>query len=242
VLPEPTADRLEFSRWTRRAPGWSVAYRAVRLAVLLFGERRTFAALAGLSRLLHRLSFESALRLFGLEFADTAMPLDDDLLNEVIGPETRVVDLGCGIGRYTRRLAPRVHFVVAIDHNPKNLEVARGMTVATNVEYRLGDARALADDEVFDVAVVVHLLEHIEDPMAFLKDLRGVVRCLVIEVPDFEGDPVNRARLAAGVPFATDPDHVREYTEATLKATLAESGWRADVIRKRGGAIAAIAR
>jgi len=68
-----------------------------------------------------------------------------------------------------------------------------------------------------------------------------VARRLLVEVPDFESDPVNLARLAQGRDFSSDGDHVREYTERTLVEALVKSGWHVEWRRKRGGAIVALA-
>jgi SAM-dependent methyltransferase len=135
-----------------------------------------------------------------------------------------------------------VERVVGVDHDAGALEVARSRTSFANVEYRLGDARDVVGGEAFDVALLIHVLEHIVDPAGFLDSLHGVARRLAVEVPDFENDPVNLPRLTVGVSFASDADHVREYTERTLLDTLAASGWEVESMRKRGGVIAAVAR
>ncbi|MBV8159829.1 MAG: class I SAM-dependent methyltransferase [Acidimicrobiia bacterium] len=239
MLADPTSARLEFSRTEGRHQLAAVVYRTVALGVALVGERRVFAVVGRVALFAHRLAFESAIRLLGESFTNATMPLDDAMLEEVVDAESTVVDLGCGLGRYSRRLAPMARLVVGIDYDAESLDVARRRTAAPNVEYRLGDVRDL--DGVFDVGVLVHTLEHIDDAVALLRALRGRVRTLAIEVPDFESDPVNLARLSVGATFASDRDHVREYTEATLRATLAEADWRVDAVRKRGGAIAVIA-
>jgi SAM-dependent methyltransferase len=241
VLREPAPGRLEFPKATGRHPFSSVAYRATHLAVRLVGERRTFALLAGLARLFHRLAYESAIRLYGEEYPAAVTALDPDALADIVSDADSVLDVGCGIGKWCRLVAPHVRRVVGIDYDPAALQVARARTSSGNVEYRLGDVRDLVGGEAFDVALLIHVLEHIPDPVGFLDSLHGVARRLAVEVPDFENDPVNLPRLTVGVPFASDADHVREYTERTLLDTLASSGWNVESIRKRGGAIAAVA-
>lgn len=242
MLQDPTADRLEFARLAGARPLASVGYRATRMAVRLLGEERTFVVLANLARFTHRLAYESAGRMFGVdEFHGRALALDDELLTRAVPEGGTVLDLGCGTGRWCRRAAPRAARVLGIDHDAASVSTARSLTHDPNVEYRVGDVRAIGDER-FDVVLLVHVLEHIDDPGALLHELHRVTCTLLVEVPDFESDPVNRARLATGAPFSSDADHVREYTDATLAAILSRTGWAAEVTRKRGSGIAVLAR
>jgi hypothetical protein len=131
--------------------------------------------------------------------------------------------------------------VVGIDHSAANIQLARETTTAPNVEYRVESASDVIRDERFNVAILVHILEHIDAPLDYLQQLRGVFDCLIIEVPDFESDPLGVARLAMRRDFSTDADHVREFTGTTLTTMLHQSGWRAGDLHKRGGAIAVVA-
>lgn len=242
MLQDPTADRLEFPRLSGPRPLASVGYRATRLAVRLLGEARTFVALAGLARFTHRLAYESAGRMFGVdEFHGRALAMDDDLLARGVPEGGTVLDLGCGTGRWCRRAAARAARVVGVDHDPATVALARRLTTSPQVEFRVGDLRAVGDER-YDTVLLVHVLEHVDDPASRLVDLHRVTSALLVEVPDFESDPVNVARLATGAPFSSDADHVREYTEATLRDLLAAAGWHVDDIRKRGGGIAVLAR
>jgi SAM-dependent methyltransferase len=59
-----------------------------------------------------------------------------------LSPEMKVLDIGCGGGRYALALAERVGHVVGIDVSPKMIENAREWAEkmgVTNVEYRVGD-------------------------------------------------------------------------------------------------------
>ncbi len=111
--------------------------------------------------------------------------------------------------------------------------MARQLTTATNVEYHLGPAFEVVGGRHFDVALLVHFLEHIDDAPGLLRQMHDVADLLVIEVPDFDSDPLNIARLAMGRSFSSDADHVREFTEATLTTMLATSGWHVGDLRKR---------
>lgn len=109
------------------------------------------------------------------------------------------------------------------------LSCTRKKTKETNVTYILGDARhnlpLVLGDRTFDVALLVHVLEHIDDPDLLLKRIREVASTLIVEVPDFEADALNLVRYELGLPCYTDADHVREYSPDILRYQMERSGW-----------------
>lgn len=243
MLQTPTPEALAFPRLTGRRPKAALAYRATRVAVRVFGERRVLGALSDLARLFQRLAYESAGRFFGEDdFHGAGLALDDDMLGRAVPADASVIDIGCGTGRWCRHLAPSARRVVGVDHDATHIAAARRSTTASNVSYRVGDVWDVVGDDYFDTALLVHILEHIEEPVRFLQKLHSVAGRIAVEVPDFENDPVNLARLTIGREFSSDADHLREYTEATLLATLSAGGWHVESLHKRGGAIAVIAR
>jgi SAM-dependent methyltransferase len=62
----------------------------------------------------------------------------------VLGPRARVIDLGCGIGRFARALGPRVAAVTGLDVAPGMVRAARAACAdLPNVTIRLSDGRDL---------------------------------------------------------------------------------------------------
>jgi ubiquinone/menaquinone biosynthesis C-methylase UbiE len=55
-----------------------------------------------------------------------------------------VLEVACGTGYWTQFLAPVASSIVAIDSAPETLRVAEQRVVASNVEFRLGDAYAVS--------------------------------------------------------------------------------------------------
>ncbi len=89
---------------------------------------------------------------------------------------------------------------------------------------RMGDAMK-PPREHFDTALLLHVLEHIDDADGCLTTLRSTADRLIVEVPLFDKDELNLIRLDLGVDFSSDADHVREYTHELLKAQLTRNGW-----------------
>lgn len=82
-----------------------------------------------------------------LEKIDRLMPLD---------PGDRVLEIGCGRGHLTARLAERGVDIVGIDANPRAADVAE----TGRVRHMRAEGLEFEDGE-FDAVVSVHALEHI---------------------------------------------------------------------------------
>lgn len=97
-------------------------------------------------------------------------------------PGERALDLACGTGIVTRRLAAAVGpggSVVGVDLRPGMLAVARALPVpdgAATIDWRQGDAIALdLPDATFDVALCQHGLQFFSDRLAALRGVRGTL-------------------------------------------------------------------
>jgi SAM-dependent methyltransferase len=120
-------------------------------------------------------------------------------------------------------LAPRVDSYLGIDFNEASIRAAKAFSPPSNVRFAVGDATELPEGQ-FDVAMLVHVLEHIDDPENLLRNLSRLAPTLIVEVPDFYRCGLNPVRLDVGVDFSSDDDHVREYTEALLRDQLERAG------------------
>jgi 2-polyprenyl-3-methyl-5-hydroxy-6-metoxy-1,4-benzoquinol methylase len=65
----------------------------------------------------------------------------------------RILDLACGTGLITRRLARQAESVVGLDVSEAMLQEARRLTTESNIRYKHGDFRAFGLDETFDAIV-----------------------------------------------------------------------------------------
>ena len=86
-------------------------------------------------------------------------------------PGENVLEVGCGAGHLTNRLAARGVDVIGIDANPNASEIAGTDRVRT----MRAEALEFADD-AFDAIVSVHAIEHIPQLGAALGEMARVLR------------------------------------------------------------------
>ncbi len=74
-----------------------------------------------------------------------------------LGPERRVIDLGCGPGLYANRLARTGAQVTGVDFSPRSVEYARAQAEHDGlaIDYRLGDYLALDIEGGYDLAMMI---------------------------------------------------------------------------------------
>jgi SAM-dependent methyltransferase len=129
----------------------------------------------------------------------------------------RVLDFGCGTGTMAQHLA-RYGDVEAVDADPDAVDFCRRRGLA-RVTHLSGVTLPFGDGH-FDVVTAFDVLEHIEDDVAALTELRRVLRphgTLLCAVPAF--------------PFLWGPQdeishHFRRYKRADLRRRLQDAGFR----------------
>jgi ubiquinone/menaquinone biosynthesis C-methylase UbiE len=87
-----------------------------------------------------------------------------------IPPGTRVLDVGCGVGRWSRLLASRGAFVTGVDLSPTMIAQSQLRTAWAGLSHRcrflVQDVAALDVGGPFDLVLGVTVLQHILDPDA----------------------------------------------------------------------------
>lgn len=95
-----------------------------------------------------------------------------DILNEnIINGQTYALDIGCGTGRWTKYLAPKVGFIEAVD--PSNAIFAADQLLGEIKNVRLSQASIETlpfKDQTFDFVMSIGVLHHIPDTGKALND------------------------------------------------------------------------
>lgn len=232
---------MEVNHSKSRKLQWKIVYLVKRGFLALLGPSRTLRIFLRAHWLLRRVTYEVAGIKYGDEFQNTALGLSDEILASFIAPGDKVADLGCGAGRWARASARTASQVFGIDTNPA--AIREGESLGGGVQYLNIDLSTnLHEMPEVDLVLMIHFLEHIENPSELLNGLWKKTKRIVIEVPDFEGDPLNYPRFWTGEPFYYDTDHVREFTLTELIGLLKSAGWSTEHVSQKGGTLLVVAK
>lgn len=237
----PTEQQLSMPRQKGKSVAVSIGYKLVRIGKMIFGRERLLRYFLNSARIRWRFAFEIAGEIDGGQFHNYAKALNEDLLSRYIDKSSSVIDIGCGLGRWCKVAGQYANSVVGIDYDAALIAIANNENNADNIEYLVGDVTKDLDGRTFDLALLTHVIEHIDSPDDLLFELKGIAKTLIVEVPDLAQDPLNFMRLKYDQPFYSDGDHVREYTEETLLNQLSRTGWRVIETRKNGGSVLVVA-
>ncbi len=151
-----------------------------------------------------------------------------DFFVDRIATESRVLDVGCGVGAVARSIAQRVpgSHVTGIDSDTPMLARARSGPLPDNLHFVHGDVTAALPAEHWDVIVLSNVLEHVDDRVGLLRRLveRHKPGRLLIRVPLFERHWHLPLRRELGVNYFSDPTHEIEHTLAEFDAEIAQAG------------------
>jgi 2-polyprenyl-3-methyl-5-hydroxy-6-metoxy-1,4-benzoquinol methylase len=174
----------------------------------------------------------------GLEPAGFARRLH--ALLEQVESGMRVLDVGCGEGRFAAALASAGASVVGIDVAEEPLRRARERHPELEL-HRVAEAEVWPFAESsFDLVWAGEVIEHVADTDAWLSELRRVLRSggtLLLSTPEngrLELAAAAISRHAFARRFDPRGDHLRFYGRATLSRLIEEFGFHDVRVRSLG--------
>lgn len=144
----------------------------------------------------------------------------------------RCIELGCADGRMTEKLARCVGELTAVDGNPDYVKAVKASVPGVEAVHALFEE--IECERPYDVAVLGHVLEHVEDPVRVLRRAASLVRPggrVIVTVPN--GHSLHREvgvamGLLADRQELNDGDrrigHRRVYVRRELLADVARAG------------------
>ena len=138
-------------------------------------------------------------------------------------PET-LVEIGCGDGALLAELGARglARVLDGFELSPTAAALARDRTIAGARRIEAYDGEHVpAPDGAYDLAVLSHVVEHVEDPAPLLREAARVAPAVLVEVPleanRSAGRPAKRAEAAR-------IGHIQFLDRAAVHALVAGAG------------------
>lgn len=234
---------IEFSRKKQYPFSIRLSYRLYYFARIFLRKEKLLLVLLNTTWFLQRISQEQTYH----AFKDFKQPIDilrprnvNNILDSAINGQ-RVLDFGGGTGAITRALLKSGNKVVYLDHSEEASNSAKNQ-FGNNPDFTLLLPEELErqPNNSFDLIVLSHVLEHVEDRKELLSKLKSKARKIHIEVPDYASDPLNYVRSIFDLPVHKDDDHVVEFTLESLTELILDVELKIEKIEVRDGCIVAI--
>lgn len=142
---------------------------------------------------------------------------------ENIQENSVVLDLGSNDGSISSAIASKAKKVVGIDHDLSKIAEANRHHKKDNLEFIHQDANEYLKNTAikFDVLILSHILEHIDDPEKFILDFKSNFKFIYIELPDFDKTYLNHYRKDLKMDLIyTDADHISEFDRSEMADLL----------------------
>lgn len=207
----------------RKKPGnmlLSVIYRLSMIPVL--SKKRKLKLFLNLEWVFDRLAHEYSHKYYSVDTHPCRITSLKFILDNVKGSDT-VLDLGSNLGDMSFKIAEKAKLVVGIDHNKVAVEHARNKYTKDNLEFHVANAYTFITEheKPFDVLILSHIIEHLDDPKDFLMKFKNHFRNIYIEVPDFDRYYLNHYRKDLQMSLIySDDDHVSEFDRYELGQIL----------------------
>ncbi len=134
----------------------------------------------------------------------------------------RAMDVGCYDGRFLA-LMPRNMTKIGIDIDRGAIERGKKDFASSNIEFICGDFETFWCSDPPDVITMFHVLEHLPQPLAVLRNLRRTSKSstrLIVEVPILENGRTNDVNGFFSV------QHMTHFSSSSLRNCFSQTGWR----------------
>lgn len=148
-------------------------------------------------------------------------------LRPLLAQETRLLEVGASCGAFLEAVRPFVGSVTGVEPGDEHRAWGRsrlGLDIVADI--------SAVTDRRFDLIVLFHTLEHLLDPVAYIRDLRPRLARggrMVIEVPNVDDALLRVYRVNAFPTFYYQRAHLYYFSPRTLALAIEAAGGRADI-------------
>ncbi|MEK7515156.1 MAG: class I SAM-dependent methyltransferase [Patescibacteria group bacterium] len=156
----------------------------------------------------------------------------NNIMKLVGGPHLRVIDIACSRGYLGKLIKERGNYVAGVDVSHAAVEYAKQVL---DDAYELdiqGDWPEHLANQSFDLAVAAAVIEHVFDPVAFLKSVASTLRPaghIIVTTPNFFSWRNRLTFLFGRFKYTEQGDfdfgHIRWFDYRYLREVLKESGF-----------------
>ncbi|HUV04324.1 MAG TPA: methyltransferase domain-containing protein [Armatimonadota bacterium] len=147
-------------------------------------------------------------------------------------PGARLLDVGCGVGRFCHAASSRGWDVTGIDVSERAIEA--GSRLAPFPMRKCTIEEIAQEGELYDVVTAFEVLEHLADPVKFLSLIAKVLRPggqVFCTVPNWDCSLIQNASRPDWMP----PVHVCFFTRSALKHAVDAAGFRGIAVHTISG-------
>lgn len=147
-----------------------------------------------------------------------------EFFRENVNEDSKVLDIGSGIGFLTYKVAQKAKKIVGIEINKKSVQYAQKHFNQENISYIHGDATKYNFEEKFDFIILSNVLEHIQDRIDFLRKIKDLSNFYLIRVPMINRSWIPIYKKQLGLEYRLDLTHYVEYTLESFQDEIEKVG------------------
>lgn len=150
-----------------------------------------------------------------------------------ISKNDTVLDLGCGNGQHSIKIAHLCKKIIAVDQDENQLKLAQQIVKdkrITNINFMKMDLEKELSfrDKSFNKVLCLDVLEHLNNDYQLLKEIKRILKpkgLVFLTVPN-KTTSWKKLQKNAGLNYFSDPDHKKEYSLGQIKKEINNLGLR----------------
>lgn len=159
------------------------------------------------------------------EIWEASIPESDQRIERFVNfitEDSSILEIGCSTGYFLHALKDHVKLVNGVELTKECVEFARAQDIP------VVESLAEVPDNTYDLVFMFHVLEHIDDPIGFLEEVKKKMKVggyLIIEVPNVDDVLVSIYRIKNHLDFYWEVAHNFYFSTKSLGEVLETAGF-----------------